>query len=100
MGAAVRLPRAYRASPLTVSWKPALPGDCTELTAWARAFLIGLGWPPARLERWICKTERGKKHAVLIVAGVGKDKAIDCRVPGGLVDREILLYRDWAKLPD
>ncbi len=103
VGALVSLRRAWRASPLTVSWRAALPGDCTELAAEAKRLLLALGWPPALLELWICKTElrqgRRRRHAVLIVrVPGGKPKAIDNRVRGGLVDQEILRYTDWRRM--
>lgn len=100
VGAVISLRRAYRASPLTVSWQPTVPGDCTELTAWAMRLLLDLGWPAKLFERWICKTNSGRKHALLIVRSGGKAKAIDCLVPGGLIDSEILNYRDWSRMPD
>jgi len=94
-------PRAYRASPDVINWSPSLPGDCTELTAWAQELLQELGWPAEAMERWTCRTEKGRAHAVLIVhmtlaSGVAA-VVLDLRhvTPMRKVD---LAYTKWTKI--
>jgi len=99
----ISLPRAYRASPTTVSWEADLPGDCTELTALAEGILTELGWPPECLERWACDIPGGKRHAVLVANltlsdGTVSGVAIDCRHPTPQLMSGMTHYTDWVRL--
>ena len=96
VAAIVGSPNAYKASPTVVSWEAALPGDCTELTAEAERIFRALGWPGDIMERWTCKTQKGKRHAVLVLKLEAGATAIDCRHSRPML-KDDLHYRNWAR---
>jgi predicted transglutaminase-like cysteine proteinase len=81
-------------------WTPDLNRDCQGKAAWARARLLEAGWPADCMELWACTTEKGKRHAVLVVTmtlswGV-KEVVIDNLI-GEPRAKDQLPYKEWTR---